>query len=193
MGIQRVQLCIYIKSFSCQRTCTKAAISQHTKFFTFLISKAFALKRCFFLLFQWSGWKTLWSNPTGWRDFLLPGLRSKGYLQLKVLWWAFGWYQDELVFSLTVYILFCSCEENCISERAVSFARSNSSEQEPGTLAELLLQCYPPAFSSPCLVSQKEKLVPVPDLCWQTCVYFCTWLWHWGTLVCSLMHLRALP
>lgn len=41
---------------------------------------------------------------------------------------------------------------------------------------------YPPVFSSPWLVSQKEKLVPVPDLCWQTCVYFCTWPWHWGTL-----------
>lgn len=128
----------------------------------------------------------MWSNPTGWRDFLLPELRSKRYLQLKVLWWAFGWCQDELVFSLTAYILFCSCEENCVSERAVSFERSNSSEQEPGTLAESLLQRYPPACSSPCLVSQKEKLVPVPDFCWQICVYFCTRPWHWGTLFCSL-------
>lgn len=69
-------------------------------------------------------------------------------------------------------------------KRAAGFERSSSSEQEPGALAESLLQHYPPAFSSPWLVSQKEKLVP--DLCWQTWVYFCTWLWHGGTLFCSL-------
>ena len=91
MGIQRMRLRIYIKSFSYQGPCTKAAISQHIEFLTFLIFRVFALKSCF--LFQWSAWKT-WCNPTGWRD-----LQSKGYLLAKELWGASGWCWGELAFA----------------------------------------------------------------------------------------------